>query len=222
MWGRLRVRVEAGDGQAVGTTVALSALTKPRSPGSGTGNLIPSALWSSMCAAQDFCKHLSLTFNGSTLSKQTLSSTPALTPSYCCQGQWFPLQSLNYPPWSLTHFLSGEPWHWICSQKQAQEAAAPGSVSPHCLQGDCWAVLLPSHPTLLSRKPSLWVGGHLALPPDLLMCWLPSLAPASHHTSPCPRPQEETLSIPDACSFVDSFSPQLQMVWIHFAKWLCL
>lgn len=153
--------------------------------------------------------------------KQTLSSTPALSSSYCCQGRWLPLESLNCSPRSLTHFLSGEAWHPICRPE-----AGPGACSPRvCFSllssGRPWGFSAPLAPHALSREPSPRVGGHLAPLPDLLMGWLPPLALASHHTPRAPI-RKRKLSSPSACSFVDSSSPRLQMVWIHFSKWLCL
>lgn len=222
-WGKVAwARGEARGGWAAGITAALSALNNPRSLGPHTGNLIPLVLWSSVCAARDFCKHLSPTFNRSTLSKQTLSSTPTLAASYCCQGQWFPLQSPNYSPWSLTHFLSGEPWHQICRPEAGSGASYPrvcfSSLSSGRPRGCSAPLSLHSAVTRtkpMGRKPS----GPAARPVDGLAS-IPCSCLSPH--PPCPHPQEETLSIPDACSFVDSSSPQLQMVWIHFSKWLCL
>ena len=83
-----------------------------------------------------------------------------------------PLKSLNYPPWSLTHFLSREPWHPICgSEADGGVSNARAGVS-YCPWGAyrlfCW----PPSPGCchLGRRP-------LALPPNLWTGPLPVLHP---------------------------------------------
>lgn len=135
--------------------------------------------------------------------KQTNSFLcPTLSSSYCCQGLWFPLESLSCSPRSLTHFLSGEPWHLIC-RRQAQEPAAPGAVSPSLLSsGNRGAVLLPFCPkaTVSRTQPS---GRRPSGPATRPVDGLANVPSSSFPTAPLHAyaPQEETLSIPDACSF---------------------
>lgn len=143
-----------------------------------------------MCAAQDFCKHLSPTFNRSTLSKQTLSSIPALASPYCCQGRWFPLQSLNYSPWSLTHFLSGEPWHRICRPEAGSGASCPRLCSSSLSLGRPWGCSAPHPPYTtvmrtepVGRRPS----GPAAGPVDGLASIPCSCLPPHPSVPPCTR-----------------------------------
>lgn len=132
------------DSQDLSVSLLLSAKRVPDPLGCAQG------IWS-LCSSEvlcvlpkDFCKHLSLTFNRSTLSKQTLSSNP--TPFFLLLprtmvSSWI----LSYSLWSLTHFLSGEPWHPMHRPEAGPEASSARvclsslfSGSPQASPTHCW------------------------------------------------------------------------------------